>query len=159
MCVDVLKKRYGPYLVYGDGSVIDVRTGKKIKKHLRNGKYVIGLRMKPDSKCTYYQLHRLLYALFLADENKDRNITRYDYIVPKDGDYTNLELSNWELCTAAEYHKTRVVSSGRARIMTPELEEKIKHLHSQGYSQRRIGAECSISSFTVHRILNGTYHK
>lgn len=42
------KIKYGPYFIYRDSTIIDARTGKKIKKHLRNGKYVVGLRMNTD---------------------------------------------------------------------------------------------------------------
>lgn len=145
------KKRYGPYLIYEDATVIDVRTGKKLKKHLRHGKYVVGLRMEPDSVCVYHQLIRLLYILFVNPE-----ITRYDYIIPIDGDYTNLSLDNWKMISAAEYHKNRK-SVGRKKIVDQNMEDKIMKLHAAGNSLREIGRECNISCCTVHRVVNGTY--
>jgi len=147
------KVRYGPYLIYKDSTIADIRTGKIINKHLRKGRYVVGLRMKPESKCTYFQLHRLMYKLFI-----DPTVTRYDYIIPIDGDYKNLNLSNWKTCKAGLYHKKNK-SAGRKRIVTPEKEVEIIHLRQKGYSIRRIAAECDISTYTVHQVITGTYHK
>lgn len=144
-------KKVGPYLVCRDSTIIDVRTGKKIKKHIRNGRYVVGLRMNTDKKCIYYQLHRLMYQLFVDDA-----ITRYDYIMPMDHDFLNLELSNWKKCSASDFHKEKRMA-GRKKIVTAEMEKKIFALHERGVSLRKIGTECGVSSCTVHKVLNGDY--
>lgn len=151
---EVKSVRHGPYLVYSNASIIDIRTGKTIKKHVRYGKYVVGLRMKKtDKKCVYYQLHRLMYSLFV-----DSDLKRYDYVIPKDGNYLNLELNNWEKCNASVFHKENH-SPGRQRIVSAQMKEKIIRLHEKGYSLRKIGAECGISSCTVHNVLTGKYEK
>lgn len=147
------KVKYGPYFVYRDSTIIDARNGKKIKKHLRNGKYVVGLRMNTDKKCIYYHLPRLLYQIFVDD-----SITRYDYIVPLDNDFLNLELSNWKKCSASDFHREKHIA-GRKRIVTSDMEKKIFTLHEKGISLRKIGAECGISSCTVHKVVNGQYGK
>lgn len=145
------KVKYGPYLVYRDATIIDVRTGKKLKRHIRNGRYVVGLRMNTESKCSYYQLHRLLYKVFVDD-----SITRYDYIMPKDSNFLNLELENWIKCTASDFHREKGVS-GRKKILSEEMQKKICELHEHGASLRKIGIEYRISACTVHKVINGTY--
>lgn len=143
--------KFGPYLIYRDSTIIDIRSGKKIKKHIRKGKYVVGLRSNTDVVCVYYQLHRLMYQLFIDD-----TITRYDYIVPVDGDYLNMDLNNWKKCSASDFHKTKQMA-GRKKIVTDEMQKKIFALHKKGVSLRKIGAECGISYCTVYKVLNGDY--
>ena len=146
------KIQYGPYIIYRDARIVDTRTGKTIKKHLRNGKYVVGLRLADlQKKCTYFQLHRLMYLAFV-----DEHIGRYDYVIPIDHNYLNIELSNLKKCSASEFHK-RKRTSGRKKVVNEEMKKKIYALRSANYSMRQIAKECGISNCTVHKVLSNDY--
>lgn len=80
---------YGPYMIYPDATIIDIGKKKKIKKVLRNGKYYVGLRLHNEENLRYYSLYRILYEAFV-----DPSIGAQDYIIPADGDYKNLDISN-----------------------------------------------------------------
>lgn len=154
MDTEMQRKKYGPYLISSDATIIDVRTGKKIRLILRNGKYVVGLRMTTQQKkVTYFPLYRLLYKVFI-----NSRIGRYDYIIPIDGNYLNYDLKNLRKISSSEFNKNFNKTCGRKRIVSVEVYQKILELKNQGLSIRKIAAECNISYHTVNCMLKNGYY-
>ena len=144
---------YGPYMIYPDATIIDIGKKKKIKKVLRNGKYYVGLRLQNEENLRYYSLYRILYEAFV-----DPSIGAQDYIIPADGDYKNLDISNLKKVSASEFHK--VHPSGRKKKITKKEYEEICDLSKNGLSYRAIAGKYSVSHYVIQKLLrNGFYTK
>ena len=151
---DMEWRRYGPYLIYRNATIIDVRTGKRIKPTLKKGRYYVGLRMDESKKKTRPNpLLRILYKTFIDDA-----IGPHDYIVPKDGNYLNYDIDNLQMITASEFNETFNKHCGRKRVVTRDLYKKILFLNEKGLSLRSISKICKLSTNTVsHMLRNGFY--
>ena len=140
-------------MIYPDATIIDIGKKKKIKKVLRNGKYYVGLRLHNEENLRYYSLYRILYEAFV-----DPSIGAQDYIIPADGDYKNLDISNLKKVSASEFHK--VHPSGRKKKITKKEYEEICELRKNGLSYRAIAAKYRGAHYVVQKLLrNGFYTK
>ena len=84
-------KEFKGYLFYEDGSVFNSK-GRKLSIRRRFNRFEI--RLSYEGVINYYMYHRIRYFLFVGGfDLEDKNTC----VIAKDGDYTNLDLSNYEL--------------------------------------------------------------
>ena len=84
-------KEFEGYLFYEHGSIFNSK-GKELKPRFKNGKFEI--KLSCEGVISYYMYHRIRYFLFVGGfDLEDKNTC----VIAKDGDYTNLDLSNYEL--------------------------------------------------------------
>ena len=150
---EIEKKVYGPYIIYSDATIVNTRWNKPVKRILRNGRYYVGLRRENEDRLKYYSLYRILYRAFV-----DPSIGAQDYIIPVDGNYENLDISNLKKVSASEFHKAH--PSGRKKKITPKEYQEICELRKSGMSYRTIAAKYGISHYVIQKLLrNGYYAK
>lgn len=144
-------KRYGPYDVFPNGDIIDSRTGRKVKRYFRKGKYVVGLRVGDGKPILYKNLSKFLYEVF-----HDMKMSKYTRVIPIDGDEDNLCIENLKAISPAEYRALHPIKSNR-KTVSAEMMEKVKTLYRDGLSYRKIAAIYEVSTFTIYKILKGKY--
>jgi hypothetical protein len=84
------------YKISKDGKILNVKTDKILKQHIRNGYYAISLRK--NEKSNTKNVHRLVAQTFLKKED---NIKRTS-VNHKDGNKLNNNSMNLEWCTPKE---------------------------------------------------------
>lgn len=153
----------------GSGLNLGSRWGLKGTEDLGNG-YKVGFKLESgfnadtgtlqenrlfrrEAGLTLYSLYRILYEAFV-----DPSIGAQDYIIPADGDYKNLDISNLKKVSASEFHK--VHPSGRKKKITKKEYEEICELRKNGLSYRAIAAKYRVSHYVIQKLLrNGFYTK
>ena len=146
---------FGRYTIFRDGRCYD--NGKKafINKHLRKGKYILRLHLDENNekKVTMVFVHRLLYSLFI-----DSSITRLDYVLPKDGNFKNIDLENLYRCPISLYRKQKLGNSGRKKVADQGKIDDIRHDRNINHMTfMELSMKYDISVYTIHKIIHGKY--
>lgn len=151
-----MEKRYLYNLeVYEDGTILNSKTGKKLglgspHSYKTITLYTEGKRLKNTLA------HRLIYEAFHGP------IPPKMWINHKDGNKSNNAIDNLELTTPSENHRQayRVLKRKRVRglevstaVLSPEANEAIHLLNSQGWSQRKIAATFNVSQCLISKKL------
>lgn len=154
-------KQFANYLIYKDGTIKSLLTGKNITKRIGpNGYYQINLCI--NGKCKTFMFHRLIANAFIPNPD---NLPCINHI---DGNKLNNQLSNLEWVTYSDNtrHAFRMglthPAIGKNTKHGKFTEEAIKHirmLSKQGKSQYQIASIYNVTRSTIQQILEGkTYH-
>ena len=148
-------KRFEDYIIYKDGRILSLLTGKMISKRINTkGYYAVNLCI--NGQCKTYALHRLVAISFL---DNPRNLPQVNH---KDGNKLNNKLENLEWVTAKEnvVHaiKTGLVNTARGkRTKNGRFEkediDKIRDLHCKGLSFQKIANRYNVSKSAIQFIV------
>lgn len=165
----VLKKEFEKdYIVYSDGKIFSKLKGRfqKLRRH-PNGY----LRATIHAKDMY--VHRLVALCFIENPN---NYAEVNHI---DGDRTNNNVENLEWCNRSMNNKhifiignktsedmAKIASSEkhknytdtRRKLKTEDI-KKIRKMHEEGKSDRKIALEMNCSRGSINQIVNNKTYK
>lgn len=139
---------YKGYTFNEDGSVYNLH-GKEKKIRLNKNKYEIKLNYKGE--VSYHTYHRLRYYLFVERFNiDDKNIC----VVAKDGDYTNLDLSNYHLkdrqvIVHRDNHKVSKLTTKQVE----EIREKYRNKSNNNYSYKSLSRDYGVSKCLIAQLI------
>lgn len=150
-------RRFNDYLIYEDGTVKSLLTGKLIRKRVGpQGYYQINLCI--NGKCKTYMFHRLMAEAFIDNST---NLPCVNHI---DGNKLNNALDNLEWTTYSENskhalrtgltHPAKGKNTKNGRFSDSDI-KNIRGLSKQGKSQRQIAALYQVSKSTIQQILEG----
>jgi hypothetical protein len=145
------------YRIYENGAVWSIKNNQFltviVDKH--GYKYV---RVSRDGKSHFNLVHRLLYRSFVGEIPAKMQINH------KDGIKINNALSNLEVVTPRQnvIHSwklgltKRKTSTGTNRAkLTPQDIPKIRSLHDEGWTGKKIGQMFGVHQATIHDLLRG----
>lgn len=150
-------KQFNNYLIYEDGTVESLLTGKKITKRVGpKGYYQINLCI--NGKCKTFMFHRLIASAFIENPN---NLPCVNHI---DGNKLNNELSNLEWVTHKEnsqhavkaglFHPVKGKDSYQGHFSEDDI-RSIRNLKNSGKSQYQIASLYNVTRSAIQQILNG----
>ena len=148
-------KQFKDYLIYEDGTVISLLTGKFITKRVGpKGYYQINLCI--DGKCKTFMFHRLIAQAFLDNPNALPCVNHID------GNKLNNEISNLEWVTYSENtqhaiktglsHPAKGESTKHGRFSEEDI-INIRNLSKQGKSQYQIASLYNVTRGAIQQIL------
>ena len=154
----VYKGKSTNYIIYEDGAVVNIKTGKKLKRLPidKNQRYErVKLSIDGVSHCV--GIHRLLMMAFHPVDNMD--LLQVNHI---DGDRHNNDLSNLEWCTPSENivhafrHNLRIPMSGenngRAKLNAKIVTDICNDIMENKYTEQELANKYNISSSLIHNI-------
>lgn len=150
-------REYKGYSFHEDGTVY-TPTGKEKKVRLNKGKYEIKLNC--NNEISYHTYHRLRYFLFVEEfdlYNKDI------CVIAKDGNYTNLDLSNYHLVDRRVIvNRDNHVKSKLTTQQLQEIRDKYKgkcgmnqHDMNNLYSYTFLAEQYGVSKGLIAKIIRG----
>ena len=161
MAEDLDYKQFADYLIYRDGTVKSLLTGKNITKRVGpRGYYQINLCI--DGKCKTFVYHRLLAIAFIPNPD---NLPCVNHI---DGNKLNCQLSNLEWVTYSGNIRhafdnglihTAVGKRTKCGRFTEDDIKQIRMLRDQGKSQYEIASIYNVTRGAIQSILNGKTYR
>jgi hypothetical protein len=145
------------YVIYENGEIYNMRTGKKVKPYTNNvGYYRVGFYK--DGKRIQKYLHRLLAEAFIP------NLENKEFINHIDGNPANNDLSNLEWCTRSEntlhayklglnYTTPMYGEQNRNSILNNNIVLDIRKKYNSGIKQTEIAKNYNISRQIVNGIV------
>jgi len=149
-------KQFHDYLIYSDGTVESLLTGKKITKRVGpKGYYQINLCI--NGKCKTFMFHRLMASVFIDNPH---NLPCVNHI---DGNKLNNTLSNLEWVTYRYntlhalkidlIHTARGKSTNNGRFEDFDIKE-IRNLANNGMTQKEIADIYNVSKSAIQQIIS-----
>lgn len=112
---EILTAYYHQYLVSSDGTVINTKTGRKLKSHEYRHGYLYYHINTPENPGRRMTVHRLMAKLFIPNPQNKREVNH------KDGNKRNNSLENLEWVTRSENELHARYILGVCRKMPPGL--------------------------------------
>lgn len=102
--------KYGNYLIYENGNIINTKTNEQLKPTLnRNGYYQVYLYNNPTE---YWTVHRLIATLFIPNPENKPCVGHWDC------DRSNNSVDNLYWCTYEENNRHPITIERKSKAMT-----------------------------------------
>ena len=143
------------YIAHTDGRIFSIRSNKYLKPIIRCRGY---LAVDLGRKGGRHSIHRLVARTFLENYSEDLVVNHLD------GNKTNNQLSNLEMCTNAEnlqhsyrvgLHNNKGERSGRAIMRAKDVKEARKLYITGNYTQKILGEMYGVERSTMRSALVG----
>ena len=153
--------RFNDYLIYKDGTVVSLLTGKHITKRVGpKGYYQINLCI--GGKCKTFLFHRLMANMFIENPN---NLPCVNHI---DGNKLNNELSNLEWVTYSGttqhalrtglVHPAKGIETKYGQFTETDIKD-IRRLYSLGSSQYKLAERYNTTRSAIEAIVGRKTYK
>ena len=150
-------KQFNDYLIYEDGTIESLLTGKTITKRIGpKGYYQINLCI--NGKCKTFMFHRLMAIAFI---DNPENLPCVNHI---DGNKLNNSLSNLEWVTYKEnsqhavrtglIHPAKGKATNHGRFTEKDI-RTIRNLKKEGKSQYQIASLYNVTRGAIQQIVEG----
>ena len=114
---------------------------------------------------------------YIMEQHLGRKLTRYEVVHHKDGDKSNNDIENLELTSLSEHtrqHQLGNIPSEETkqkisealkghksinRKLSDDQVERIRDLHNEGLSNRKIAQIFGVNHQTINDLINGKYYK
>ena len=141
---------YKGYTFHENGYVYNF-NGREKKIRLNRNKYEI--KLSYNGKIIYHTYHRIRYYLFVEKfDINNKNIC----VVAKDGDYTNLDLSNYyledrQVIVHRDNHKISKLTTKQVQ----EIREKYKNRSINNHSYKSLSQDYGVSKCLIAQLVKG----
>lgn len=151
----MIGKKFNDYMVYEDGTIVNLRSNLELKQRIVNKYKVVTLFI--DKRRKDFKVHRLVSICFV-DNLKDKPFVNHI-----DGNKFNNNYTNLEWCTHIENVKHAMENNltnnkgelNPASKLKKENVEDIKALYKTNkYSHRGLAKQFNISKSQITRIIN-----
>ena len=143
-----------PYYVSYSGRLVSVRKGKVtlMAGSKQSGGYVeVNLRLRSPTRRWQVVLHKLVATAFVKGYDSDRRGFTIDHV---DRDPVNNSANNLRFVPHSTNLRNRDFTPRGKR--SPEDQARVRHLHSEGRTQREISDMTGVSMSSVRNFTRGS---